>query len=114
VFQKWTGDIELNSATTTVTMDSPHTLRAAWRTDSTILFATIALAIGAAFVLGIGLVMFAMARLKQTKAAAVPPSPPPMTVTTVEPVPERLKLAPRKKRAKPPPKTSQPEPSPES
>jgi hypothetical protein len=114
VFQKWTGDMELSSATTTVTMDSPHTLRAAWRTDSTILFATIALAIGAAFVLGIGLVMFAMARLKQTKPVVVPPSPPPTTVSTVEPVPERLKLAPRKKRAKPPPKTGQPEPSPES
>jgi hypothetical protein len=115
VFQKWTGDMELSSATTTITMDSPHTLRAAWRTDSTILFVTIALEIGAAFVLGIGLVMFAIARLKEPKPEPKPPAaPPPSPATTVEPVPERLKLAPTKKKSRPPPKTRQPEPSSES
>jgi len=111
VFQKWTGDMESASATTTITMDSPHTLRAVWTTDSTILYATIVLAVCAAFAVGIGLTVFALARLRETKPAAVPP---PRPVATVEPVPERLKLAPTKRKAKPRPKPSPPEPSPES
>jgi hypothetical protein len=113
VFQKWTGDMESTSATSAIKMDSPHTLMAVWRTDSTILYATIVLEICAAFVLGIGLVMFAISRLREPKPAAVPPAaaPPPRPVATIEPVPERLKLAPTKKRTKPPPKPSQSEPS---
>jgi len=111
VFQKWTGDMEWTSATTAIKMDSPHTLMAVWRTDSTILYATIVLGICAVFVLGIGLVMFAITRLREPKPAAVSP---PRPVATVEPVPERLKLAPTKKRTKPPPKPSQSEPSHES
>jgi hypothetical protein len=115
VFQKWTGDMESTSATTAIKMDSPHTLMAVWRTDSTILYATIVLGICAALVLGIGLAMFAIARLKEPKPAAVPPlRPVARPVATVQPVPERLKLAPTKKKTKAPPKTRRPEPSPES
>jgi hypothetical protein len=111
VFEKWTGDMESTSASSTITMDSPHTLRALWRTDSTILYATIALAICAAFVLGIGLAMLAVSRLREPKPA---PAPPPRQVAAVEPVSEELKLAPTKKKAKPPPKTKPSEPSSES
>jgi len=111
IFVKWTGDTESTSATTTITMDSPHTLRAVWRTDSTILYATIVLAICAAFALGIGLTMFAIARLREPKPA---PTPPPKPVAAVEPVPEKLEQAPTKKKAKPPPKTNQSETSSET
>jgi len=111
IFVKWTGDTELTSATTAITMDSPHTLRAVWRTDSTILYATIVLAICAAFALGIGLTMFAIARLRVPKPA---PAPPPKPVAAVEPVPEKLEQAPTKKKAKPPPKTNQSETSSET
>ena len=111
IFVKWTGDTESTSATTAIMMDSPHTLRAVWRTDSTILYATIVLAIFAAFALGIGLTMFAIARLREPKPA---PTPPPKPVAAVEPVPEKLEQAPIKKKAKPPPKTNQPETSSET
>ncbi len=112
VFQKWTGDMESSSATTAITMDSPHTLRAVWRTDSTILYATIALAILAAFAVGIGLTMFAIVKLREPRPPA--PVPPPRPVATIEPVPEKLEQAPTKKRTKPPPKTNQPETSSET
>jgi hypothetical protein len=103
VFEKWTGDMESTSASSTITMDSPHTLRAVWRTDSTVLYATIALAICAAFVLGIGLTMLSVARLREPKLA---PAPPPKPVAAVEPVSEKLKPAPTKKKTKQPPKTN--------
>jgi len=111
IFVKWTGDTESTSAATVITMDSPYTLRAVWRTDSTILYATIVLAILAAFALGIGLTMFAIARLREPKPA---PAPPPKPVAAVEPVPEKLEQAPTKKKAKPPPKTDQSETSSET
>ena len=111
IFVKWTGDTESTSATTAIRMDSPHTLRAVWRTDSTILYATIVLAICAAFAVGIGLTMFAIVKLRDPKPA---PAPPPKTVAAVEPVPEKLEQAPTKKKAKPPPKTDQSETSSET
>jgi hypothetical protein len=107
VFEKWTGDMESTSAATTITMNSPHTLTAVRRTDSTILYATIALAICAAFALGIGLTAFAFARMREPKPAPVPP---PRPVPAVEPVREELKPAPTKRKAKPPPKTNKSEP----
>ncbi len=112
VFQKWTGDMESSSATTAITMDSPHTLRAVWRTDSTILYATIALAICAAFAMGIGLTMFAIMKLREPR----PPAPvqPPKSAAAVEPVPEKLEPAPITKKAKPPLKTDQSETSSET
>jgi hypothetical protein len=112
VFQKWTGDIESTSATTTITMDSPHTLRAVWRTDNTILYATIALAICAAFAVGIGLTMFAIVKLRKPRPPA--PVPPPKPAAAVEPIPEKLEQAPTKKKAIPPPKTNQSETSSET
>ena len=110
VFERWTGDLESTSPATTITMDSPHTVSAVWGTDSTILYATIALGIGAAFALGIGLAMFAIARPRETNPAPVPPVPSLRPVAAVEPVSEKLKPAPTKKRTKPPPKTNKSEP----
>jgi len=112
VFQKWTGDMESSSATTAMTMDSPHTLRAVWRTDNTILYATIALAICAAFAVGIGLTMFAILKLREPRPPA--PVPPPKPAAAVEPIPEKLEPAPITKKAKPPPKKDQSEPSSET
>ena len=111
VFEKWTGDMQSTSASTTITMDSPHTVTAVWRSDSTILYATIALAICAAFVLGIGFTMLAVARLREPKRA---PTPAPRPVAAVEPVSEKLKPAPTRKKSKPAPKASPSEPPPES
>ena len=113
VFERWTGDTQSSSATAAITMDSPRTIRAIWRTDSTILYATIALGILAAFALGIGLAMLAITR-SRAKPAPLAPVPPPRPVATVEPVPEKLKTARARKRVKPPPKTDQSEPSPET
>jgi hypothetical protein len=113
VFERWTGDTQARTATATITMDSPHTVRAIWRTDSTILYATIALGILAALALGIGLAMLAITRSRAKPAPLVPVSPP-RPVATVEPVPEKLKKTPTRKKIKPAPKTDQSEPSPET
>jgi hypothetical protein len=112
VFQKWTGDMESSAATTAITMDSPHTLRAVWRTDNTILYATIALAICAAFAVGIGLTMFAILKLREPRPPA--PAPPPKPAAAVQPIPEKLEPAPITKKAKPPPKADKSEPSSET
>jgi len=113
VFEKWTGDTQSSSATATITMDSPHTVRAIWRTDSTILYATIALGILAAFALGIGLAMLAISR-SRAKPAPLTPVSPPRPVATAEPVPEKLKRRPTRKKVKPPPTTDRSEPSPKT
>lgn len=110
VFERWSGDAQSGSATATITMDSPHAVRAVWRTDSTILYATIALVILAAFALGIGLAMLAFTRLR-ARRVQLTTAPQTRPVATVEPVPEKLKRARTKKRVEPPPKTDRPEPS---
>jgi len=112
VFQRWTGDTESTSPTATITMDSPNTVRAVWRTDNTILYATIALAVGAAFAVGIGLTLFAITRFRRPAPAPTPP--PPRPTAAVEPVPEKLKTPPKKKRMKPPPKSDKSESSTEA
>jgi hypothetical protein len=101
VFDRWTGDVESSSSTGTIIMDSPHNVRAVWRTDSTILYATMALGIGGAFVLGIGLVAIAITR-SQPKPAPLTPTRP---VATDEMPPEKMKPAQSRKKVKPPPKT---------
>ena len=108
VFERWTGDSESTSPTATITMDSPRTVTAVWRTDSTILYATIALGIGGAFALGIGLALFAIMRLPKAKPAPQPSLKP---VTTVETAPQKLKAPQPRKKVKPPPKTEPSEPS---
>jgi len=48
VFVQWGGDVASSSPTAQVLMDGPKTAVAAWRTDSTVLYATIALIVAAA------------------------------------------------------------------
>jgi hypothetical protein len=67
VFDRWTGDFQSTEPTGTIKMDSPSTVVAVWRTDSTILYATIAVAIVGAFVLGIGLAAIAVSRSRRGK-----------------------------------------------
>jgi hypothetical protein len=97
VFERWTGDTETASATATIMMDSPHTVRAVWRTDSTILYATMALGIGAAFALGIALAILAVRRLGESKSASPPP---PKPAATTEPAPEKVETTRTKRKAK--------------
>ena len=104
VFERWTGDTQTTSASAAITMDSPHTVRAVWRTDSTILYATIALIIAAAFMLGIGLAIFGFMRTRETKP---PPAPQPTPTTHAEPAPERLKTTPTKKKKEVTPETEE-------
>jgi len=111
VFESWTGDAQTVSPTATITMDSPHSVTAIWRTDSTILYATIALGIAAAFVLGIGLTMFAFMRSRGPKPASAPP---PTPVTTAGPVHEETKPTPTRKKTKAPPKVEHSESSSET
>ncbi len=50
IFNGWQGDIQSNSQSTTIQMDKPKTAIASWRTDSTVLYLTIALGIIAVLV----------------------------------------------------------------
>jgi len=102
VFERWTGDVESTSATATIMMNVPHTIAAVWRTDSTVLYATIALVIVGAFVLGLGLAVLVIPRLSQARSMRAPP-PPPKPSAPVETVPEKVKAPPTKKKVKPQP-----------
>jgi hypothetical protein len=73
VFDRWTGALESTQATGTITMNSPSTVAAIWSTDSTILYATIGVAIGAVFLLGIGLVALAIRRPRGKTSSNTPP-----------------------------------------
>jgi hypothetical protein len=75
VFDRWTGVLESTQPTGTIKMDSPSTVVAVWRTDSTVLYATIGVAVGAVFVLGIGLVALAISGRPEGKtSSSTPPS----------------------------------------
>lgn len=58
LFNGWHGDTESTSQSTSVLMDKPKTVIAAWRTDATILNLTIALGIIAAFLAGAGILAY--------------------------------------------------------
>ena len=111
IFERWTGDSQSSSPTAVVTMDSPRTVRAVWRTDSTVLYATIALGIVGAFLLGIGLTTIAITRMHRAKPI---PETPVKHIETVEAAPKKLKTAPKREKVKPPPKTESPESSPQA
>jgi hypothetical protein len=76
VFNGWQGDVQSNSQSASVLMDKPRTAIASWRTDSTVLYLTIALGIIAALV-AVGIVAFvARGRGPQPAAAPVEQAPP--------------------------------------
>jgi len=58
VFNGWQGDIQSSSQSTTVVMDGPKNVIATWRTDSTVLYLTIAAVIVAALLIAGGLIAF--------------------------------------------------------
>jgi hypothetical protein len=102
VFDRWTGDIQSPSPTVTVVVDSPLTVRALWRTDSTILYTTLALGMAGALLLGIVLVTVVFMRRSEAKPK---PAAPQETVEVVEEVQKKTELRHTKKKAGPSPKT---------
>jgi len=58
VFNGWQGDIQSSSQSTTVVMDGAKNVIATWRTDSTVLYLTIAAVIVAALLIAGGLIAF--------------------------------------------------------
>jgi hypothetical protein len=74
IFNRWTGDFQSTEPTGTIKMDAPASIVAVWSTDSTVLYATIAVAIGAVFVLGVGLVALAVARGRKAKTSSSTPA----------------------------------------
>ena len=111
VFDRWTGDYQSTSPVVTVTMDSPLTVRAAWRTDSTILYETIGIAVGGAFLLGTGLTVIAITRRQQTKPMPQAQGRP---VLTPETAPKKPRSPRSRKRTKPQPKSDHEEASPQA
>ena len=106
VFDRWTGDFQSTSPTVIVTVDSPLTVRAEWRTDNTILYATLAL--GICGILLAGIVLIAMVFMRRTEVKPTPVAHP-ETVRTAEAVHEKAERPRAKKKAKPRPKREGPE-----
>ena len=75
VFNGWQGDIQSSNQSTSVLMDSPMNVVATWRTDSTVLYLTIAAVIVAALLIAGGMIAF-LARGRSNSQ-----SPPPQTTT---------------------------------
>jgi hypothetical protein len=58
IFNGWTGDMQSSSQSSSVVMDGPKNVVATWRTDSTVLYLTIAAVIIAAVLIVVGVVAF--------------------------------------------------------
>jgi len=74
VFNGWQGDITSSSQSTTVLMDGPKNVVATWRTDSTVLYLTIAAIIVAAVLIVAGAIAFIARGRGGTQSP--PPQPP--------------------------------------
>ena len=64
VFNGWQGGVQSSSQSSQVMMDGPKTVTATWRTDSTMLYATIAVVL-VAIALVVGGFYFKVAKLSQ-------------------------------------------------
>jgi hypothetical protein len=78
VFNGWQGDVQSGSQSTTVQMDKPKTAIASWRTDSTVLYMTIAIGV-IAVIVAAAIIAFSATRRnpdqpKQTQSNSTPPS----------------------------------------
>lgn len=80
VFNGWQGDLQSNSQSTSVVMDKAKTVVATWRTDSTVLYVTIALGI-IAILLAAGIIGFSV-RGRQTQTTYVQSPKPTQTSET--------------------------------
>jgi len=109
VFDRWTGDIQSPYPTETVLMNSPLTVRALWRTDSTVLYAAMAAGVSGVLVLAVLLVALVLMRRTGTEPTPVAPVEAVGVVETVPGKTERPHTT--KKKAKPPPKTKDSEPA---
>jgi hypothetical protein len=88
VFNGWQGDIQSNSQSATVLMDGPKTAIATWRSDPTILYLTIGVAIVAVALVGAALLAYVTLNRNRdprrtmvpapirTQTEATPPPPP--------------------------------------
>ena len=74
IFNGWQGDTTSTSQSTSIVMDGPKNVVATWRTDSTVLYLTIAAVIVAAVLIVAGLIAF-IARGRGGRQAP-PPQPP--------------------------------------
>jgi hypothetical protein len=79
VFNGWQGDIQSSSQSTSVLMDGPKNVVATWRTDSTVLYLTIAAVIVAALLIAGGVIAFLARGRGSTQA---PPPQPSAQMTT--------------------------------
>jgi hypothetical protein len=73
VFNGWQGDIQSSSQSTSVLVDGPKNVVATWRTDSTVLYLTIAAVIVAALLIAGGVIAFLARGRGSTQA--LPPQP---------------------------------------
>ncbi|MGD0177919.1 MAG: hypothetical protein ABSC50_13960, partial [Candidatus Bathyarchaeia archaeon] len=74
IFNGWQGDIQSNSQSTTVQMDKPKTAIASWRTDSTVLYLTIAIGVIAVLVAA-AIIAFSAAGRKRNSSNPAPSRP---------------------------------------
>ena len=74
VFNGWTGDVQSSSQSSSVVMNGPTNVVANWRTDSTVLYLTIAAVIIAAVLIVVGVVAFVARGRGNTQ------TPPPQTI----------------------------------
>ncbi len=74
VFNGWQGDVQSSSQTASVLMDKPRTAMATWRTDSTVLYLTIAL-IAVALLVAVGIIAFAFRGRSTQPAPATQAAP---------------------------------------
>jgi len=79
VFNGWQGDIQSSSQSTSVLMDGPKNVVATWRTDSTVLYLTIAAVIVATLLIAGGVIAFLARGRGSTQA---PPPQPSAQMTT--------------------------------
>jgi hypothetical protein len=86
VFNGWQGDIQSNNQSTTVPMNGPKEVIATWRTDSTVLYLTIAAAIIAALlIVGAIVALLVRGRGSSMQPPPTPPSPVQKTMTDTGP-----------------------------
>jgi uncharacterized membrane protein SpoIIM required for sporulation len=80
VFNGWQGDIQSSNQSASVVMNGPMNVIATWRTDSTVLYLTIAAVIIAALLIVGGVIAFVARGRRSTQA----PPPQPTKQTTVQ------------------------------
>jgi len=84
VFNGWQGDVQSNSQSASVLMDKPKTALATWRTDSTVLYATIGLVL-VAIILAAGIIGLAVRGRSPTYVVPAQPAQPTQPAPPAQP-----------------------------